>query len=216
MRGLLVKDFRLFFMQKQFWMIILVLTLFFALSGQSVHFMIAYVTMLCTYFTVSTVSYDELNRGYAFLFTLPISRRGYVAEKYLFAFLLGGGAWAVTTAGSAVYLYLTDPTWNGPEWICVTGVIFPVMWMMIAVMLPLQLKFGAEKSRIALIVFVALMFGILSAVAKLLPALPSEFDLENMPQLGTGGLIAAGAAVFFAATLLSAAVSMHIMSKKQL
>lgn len=215
MRGLLVKDFRLFFMQRQFWTIILLLTFFFAVSGQSVHFVITYATMLCMYFTISTVSYDELNRGYAFLFTLPISRRGYVLEKYLYALLLGGGAWVITTAGSAAYLYLTDPSWNGAEWICVTGIIFPIMWLMISVMLPLQLKFGAEKSRISLIVFVALAFGVISCMAKLRPYLPQEFSFENLPKLSMGGWIAVGAAAVLAATLLSIAVSMHIMSKKQ-
>lgn len=215
MRGLLVKDFRLFFMQRQFLTIILLLTFFFAVSGQGVHFIVTYATMLCIYFTISTVSYDELNRGYAFLFTLPISRRGYVLEKYLFALLLGGGAWAVTTAGSAVYLYLTDPSWNKAEWVGVTGIIFPVLWLMIALMLPLQLKFGAEKSRISLIVLIAFMFGVFSFVVKLRPNLPQEFSIENLPELSMGGWIAVGAAVVLAATFLSVAVSMHIMSKKQ-
>ena len=215
MRGLLVKDFRLFFMQRQFWVMILLITFFFAVSGQSVHFIIAYATMLCSYFTISTVSYDELNRGYAFLFTLPISRRGYVLEKYLYALVLGGGAWAITTAGCAAYLYLTDPSWNGAEWICVPGIIFPIMWLMIALMLPMQLKFGAEKSRIALIVLFAFVFGMISCVAKLGLYLPQEFGFENLLKLGMGGQIAVGAAAVLAATALSAAVSMHIMSKKQ-
>lgn len=215
MRGLLVKDFRLFFMQRRFWTIILLLTFFFAVSGQSVHFIIAYATMLCMYFTISTLNYDEFNRGYAFLFTLPISRRGYVLEKYLYALLLGGGAWAITTAGSAAYLYLTDPSWNVAEWIFAPGIIFPIMWLMIALMLPLQLKFGVEKSRIALIVLFAFVFGMTSVAAKIGPYLPQEFSLENLPELSMDGWIAVGAAAVLAATLLSVAVSMHIMSKKQ-
>ena len=47
---------------------------------------VGYVTFIFTLFTVSTISYDEYDNGYPFLFTLPITRRQYVNEKYVVCF----------------------------------------------------------------------------------------------------------------------------------
>lgn len=45
--------------------------------------------MICSMFSLSTISYDEFDNGNAFLFSLPITRKGYVIEKYIFGIMLG-------------------------------------------------------------------------------------------------------------------------------
>ncbi len=41
------------------------------MSGQDELFVIGYATALCAFFTITTIGYDEADKGYSFLFTLP-------------------------------------------------------------------------------------------------------------------------------------------------
>ena len=82
MKGLLIKDFKLLKNQKQFFLIIGLITFMFLVTNDSPYFTITYATMMFSMFTMSTISYDEYDNGAAYLFSLPISRKGYVAEKY--------------------------------------------------------------------------------------------------------------------------------------
>ena len=47
-------------------------------------FLMPYITMMVALFTISTISMDEQNNGYAYLFALPFSRKEYVKEKYCY------------------------------------------------------------------------------------------------------------------------------------
>ena len=82
MKGLLIKDFQLMKNQGKILIAILVVIAAFGIiaDGNS-SFLTAYITIFLALFTTSTISYDEYDSGYLFLFTLPISRRGYVTEK---------------------------------------------------------------------------------------------------------------------------------------
>lgn len=95
-------------------------------------------------FTLSTISYDEFDNGNAFLFSLPVSRSGYVVEKYCLALLLGGGAWIFATvlAMGAVIIRKIMPA---GDLVVIALFILPVMLMMQAVMLPIQLKFVERR-----------------------------------------------------------------------
>jgi len=48
-------------------------------------FIIAYITVMVGILTLTTISYDEFENGMGYLFMLPVSRREYVGEKYLFS-----------------------------------------------------------------------------------------------------------------------------------
>ncbi len=50
-------------------------------SGQPAQIIVGYCTMFGMLFTVNTISYDEFDHGYLFLFTLPVTRKDYVLEK---------------------------------------------------------------------------------------------------------------------------------------
>ena len=62
-------------------------------------FVVSYFTMIASMFVLSTISYDEYDNGYAFLFSMPFSRTSYVKEKYVFSILVGGGG----TVGNSHY-----------------------------------------------------------------------------------------------------------------
>ncbi len=111
-------------------------------------------------FLVSTLSYDEMDHGLAFLFTLPIDRKMYVREKYLFC--MGG---AVITWFIALILYFAVLTVNHTQTLfeeeMLKGLAFlPIAILFLSLLLPLQLKFGVEKSRL-LVIGVSVFTGIM-------------------------------------------------------
>ena len=57
----------------------------FAMDGS---FIIGYTGMLMGILAIGTISYDSNENGMAFLMCLPISRKDYVKEKFIYTFLM--------------------------------------------------------------------------------------------------------------------------------
>ena len=176
-------------------------------------FMIGYLTMISAILTIGTISYDEFDNGYLFLLTLPVTRRSYVTAKYIFCFLGDLVGWA---AASVIYAgcCLAKGAGLGMEQLAAALVFLPVVGLMSAVMLPLQLKYGAEKSRLALAVLFG-GIGVLGALGtKLFPGLPDT--LRAFPEISGAALGAAALGAVVAAVALSYWISLGIMEKKEL
>ena len=86
MKGLLIKDFKLMKNQKQFFLVILFFCIFFVVINGNPAFMISYLMVMCSFFTLSTISYDDFDHGMGYLFTLPVTRKIYVTENMYLAF----------------------------------------------------------------------------------------------------------------------------------
>lgn len=216
MRGLLVKDFRLLRNQKQFFFSVIVIAAVFAIAGQNLSFILNYCTILALFFTVSTISYDEFNNGYAALFTMPITRKQYVIEKYLFALLTGGGVWVAATLLGIVIGSARDPEFIMAEWLAGSVSVFLVMGVLMMVMLPVNLKYGSEKSRTASLVLMFAVFAGIMMIAKIEQVtLAFENAIAGLEQLGAVGVTLLGAAVFVITAFISMTVSINIMKKKQ-
>lgn len=144
MKGLLVKDFKLIKLQKNFFIVIIAIAIGLAVIYDSPTFMLGYLTFIVSMFTLSTITYDEFDNGNAFLFTLPISRKSYVVEKYGFSFLVGTGSWLLAVLLTVAFS-LIKGTVPILEVVMAAIMIFSVMLIIYAVMIPFQLKFGGEK-----------------------------------------------------------------------
>lgn len=216
MRGLLVKDLRLLGNQKQFFFTVLAIAAIFAVAGQNLSFIMNYCCILAMFFTISTISYDEFNNGYAALFTMPITRKQYVMEKYLFTLLIGGGVWLAATLLGVVIGISRDVEFILAEWLVSSVSVFMVLGALMMVMLPVYLKYGAEKSRTASVV---LMFAVFAGIMLLvrIEALTLAFKnaIAGLERLGDVTLLLLGLAVFAVVTTISMTVSVRIMEKKQ-
>ena len=91
MKGLLIKDIRLMKNMRNSIIMILLIAVSMGAYMKDVSFIITYLALIGASFTTSTMSYDEFDNGYTFLLSLPVTRKGYVLEKYAFGLLLGGG-----------------------------------------------------------------------------------------------------------------------------
>ena len=158
MKGLLIKDFKLMAVQKNFFAVILIMCILFLAAYEDPTFMISYMVMMVSFFSISTISYDEYDNGGAFLFTLPITRKGYVTEKYLFGFLNMLLAMVVISFPTYLSLLLRHMTFSPEEFaMTLVGSCVAVI-LILSIMIPLQLKFGAEKSRVALMIMILAIF----------------------------------------------------------
>ena len=107
MKGLLIKDFRLLKNQKNFFILVFVMAVFLTITGgdesSPATFVLPYVGFVCSFFVLSTISYDEYDNGNAFLFTLPFDRKIYALEKYIFGIVTGGAGLLLILAFILIY-----------------------------------------------------------------------------------------------------------------
>ncbi len=155
MKGLLIKDFKLLKGQKQFFAAVLIVMTVFLMTSTSPSFVIIYITVMMGMLTLTTISYDEHENGMGYLFTLPVSRKGYVREKYLFGIMTTLPVLAVVSAIAFLVSGIRHIDFSVEEWGGAIMGSMLIVTMMLSLLIPIELKFGAERSRIAM----TLVFG---------------------------------------------------------
>ena len=116
-----------------------------------------YTMMLAALFSTSSISYDSHEKGMSFLLTLPIQKKTYAVSKYIFALIVTG------IMGGIVFLLSCGCDLFGARAIDMGAlaesfVVAVTMGMlMVSVMIPVYVIFGAEKARVALIVIIGIV-----------------------------------------------------------
>lgn len=177
MKGLLIKDFKLMLNQKKFFiLIVLILGATACFLDFDYYFLIGYFMFICSLFTISTISYDEFDNGNAFLFTLPFSRSRYVEEKYCFGILAGTCSWFLSFVITTIIQMINFNNFIFSDWMLSTLVMLPIMFVMLAILIPFQLKYGSENGRIAIIIFLGGGFVVCYLLANLLAQSQINFN----------------------------------------
>lgn len=216
MKGLLTKDFRLMVKQSRFFTTIVFIAVIFVAVVKNTSFVVSYLTFIGSLFTLSTINYDEFDNGNAFLFSLPITRRGYVMEKYAFGFIIGGCCW-LFAALIAMIGGQVRGTNSVYETLMTALAILPILLLMLAMMIPFQLKFGGDKGRIAAVATAGVIFISLLGAAKIADIMHIDLEglLDNLQAMDLGMLIMGAILVAVVALLLSVRISVSIMEKKE-
>ena len=167
MKGLLIKDLCLLRGQKRILPVFLILTVWFTVMFRD-GFAFPFLGMMTTILATSTVSYDELDRGEASLFSLPFSRGAYVTEKFVLAGLLLAAAMVlglISTGARALFAHDVSLEDAGTS-LALTAVVCSAF---AGVMLPLRIRFTGDQGRI--ILYVVMGVGMLAVVGitRLLP-----------------------------------------------
>ena len=216
-KGLLIKDFCLMKGQKQFFFAIIIVWVIFFGAKLSPVYMASYVTMMFGFFTLSTISYDEYDNGHAYLFTLPMSRKEYILEKYLFAFLVSLVPGVVTFIISFVLETAKGNEVVLLEYVFSICIIVPAALLILGFEIPFQLKFGQEKSRIALMVpfaFIIVMSMLLKHVKDLIGIDVSAL-MKQIQNLHIGIIILSAVCIFAGFMWISYRISCKIVDNKQ-
>lgn len=217
MKGLLVKDIRFLMGQKSSMVIFVALGLFFLVTGEDPSFGVMYTMMLAALFSTSSISYDSHEKGMAFLLTLPIQKKGYVAEKYVFSLMVTG------LMGVVILLLACGCDLFGARVIDMgtlaeSFVMAVTMGMiMVSVMIPIYVIFGAEKARVALIVIVGVVVACGFVINKLFgdsveKAAELLAKLEGLNEL-QAALLATG--IMLAILIISVIITMVGLEKKE-
>ena len=217
MKGLLVKDFRFLLGQKASLLIAVGLGLYFLATGTDLSFAFIFTIMLACILATSSISYDSFDNGMSFMLTLPIQKKTYVVSKYILSILV------VLVLGAVVLLMAVIGSNMGMlDWaledlkgaLLVAGVFATVM---MAVMIPVYIIFGAEKARIAILAIygiIAAVLLVLKSVVKDSEAIINEF-MERLMSLSNGQLALLGVGVIVALLAISMIISMIGLEKKE-
>ena len=221
MKGMLIKDFRLLKNQgKSLLLMLLVVAIFMNfITDVGPAFIVGYITIIFSLFTATTISYDEFDNCYLFIMTLPVTRKKYVNEKYVFALLSIVCTWVLGTVLGTILLQAQPAAeMNAADWLgsCI-GYIFAA-WICVSIMLPIRLKFDSEKSRYANFIMIAVVFiaaFLVSSVIDYLPMSIVEAGKEWFYGLSAGGVLGIAGGITVAAVIISYLCSQHIMAKKE-
>ncbi len=168
MKGLLIKDFKIVLGQKKLFLIAVLFGAFFAYSNEDVTFAATYIVILMSMLSLTTISYDDINGGMSFLLSLPITRKLYVKEKYIFTAL----NLLISCVVSIIVCILLGKLFgfdiNSSTIIATTAGSTVGVGLMLSVNIPIELKYGVEKSRTAIFLSVAAIAVVLLGGYKLL------------------------------------------------
>lgn len=151
MKGMLIKDLKLLKNQRNSMFLFCVIGLMLIFTNTSVEFVLAYLTFLFCNIALSTISYDNMDNNIAFLFTLPVSKKGYVTEKYLFTVVFGAMAWIFSIAFCILCAVVQKTGMITQEFFAEAPVYLMVVFLIASFMIPIQVKFGAEKAKIIIV-----------------------------------------------------------------
>ncbi len=212
MAGLIEKDIRLMWCNKQALILFLIIGVVIGLQNQT--FVLGWLPFAVSILLVNTVAYDELDKGYEFLMTLPIDAKMYVREKYIFCLTGGTVSWILAAGLYLISEIRQQMPVDMASQMPVVLVFLPVTALLLSLLIPMQLIFGVEKSRVVVSGVCGAIGACIIAFAKLVKTnVLSAFSFLNQ----MNGWILAGIAVVLTVLLilLSYAISVRVMKKKE-
>ena len=213
MRGLICKDLRLMLVQKNFFIMLAFVAFVCMAALDDPAFVVMYVTLIFTSFLLSTMSYDEFDNGYPFLFTLPITRKLYVQEKYVLGMAGGSIAWLLSTLLAGIAFFLTQGDFPPLSWFVLPFAALPMLALLIALMIPFKLKFGGENGRLAMLLAIAAVCAIFGAALGLMQSMGISVQAVPAMSMALSALLILVICALIVA--ISCGISTHIMEHRE-
>ena len=212
---MLIKDLKLMKNLKHFFLLILVIGVACSVVYNNPSFVIAYMTVIFSSMAVSTISYDNYENGAAFFFTLPVSRKGYVREKYVLSMILV----VVSLIAASLLSIVTGIVRKTPvnmDFLATILVTFLFAVLAVAYMMPIHLKYRADKSKLVIMLGIGIFIFLAFFVVRLLTLWGdieeyTDYMIKNKLPMVTVGMFVL-AAVFLT---ISYNISIRIMEKKE-
>lgn len=216
MKALFIQDFRYMLTQKSFLVLIALVGIVLALTQNDNYiFVIGYLGFMGMITGMMSLTMDDQSNGLTFLFSLPIDRRVYVREKYIFIVLMGVSFSIFATALCLLFRMFAEYKAPLDEILATSlGTLF-VMLLFVCFMLPLQLKFGAERARLASFIAIGLFFAaviVAGLVVNFADALPFIQAFLSMSPVALAGI---GAAFLIVCLRISYGVSLRIILHRE-
>lgn len=217
MKGLLKKDLALLFCNRAMLLAAIAVFMGVAFIGKGGgSFIVGYMAIFVPMVTNSTISYDDMDNGMAYLMTLPVTRRQYVYSKYLFSAGTGIICWVFSCVMGTLSNMIHATEEEPGEWLFLCLMSLGILIFSAGFIIPVQLKFGAEKGKITVFVIAIGVIGIVWLVSNIKEMiLPGEMNilsfLNDSPFVFSGIVLSLALAAFF----ISLLISIRIFEKKE-
>ena len=213
MKGLLVKDLALMKQRGKILIFLVLWGIVMRAVMDDSSFVVGWIVMIATITSVSTISYDEYDNCMPFLMSMPVTRRGYAAEKYLFTLITGAVFWAVSVLIAAVGDLVMKKAFSPAEELPGMMIFLAVVLLIASFTIPPQLKWGAEKGRIVMLILFGVIFVGAFAVSRIEAAREA---LANLSRLSLPAVFAGVIGGSIALAAISLLISFRIMEQKEL
>lgn len=217
MKGLFIKDLMLLKGQKQFLLTVSILVVVFLVAYDSPIFVMSYFTVVLSFFGMSTAAFDDMDNGMAFLMTLPVTRKKYLKEKYFFSAAVSVAAWGIALILMVATSLIRRIPLVPEEIYLLSLAAISVGMLLLTIGLPIQLKFGSEKSRIASAILFGVIFLFCFFAGKLMAQTDIDWNsqLEKLLDINRGLLTVVFAIIWMILSLISYLISQNILEKKE-
>ena len=171
-------------------------------------------TMMASTLCLTTIAYDDFGNGTAFLLTLLITRKIYVAEKYFLSLLMSTAACLIS---SLLLLLIKFNVFSSGAFVKILQIAcaIPISVCLPALLIPINLKFGSERGRMVMIIlfiFLGILFSALSTFVQASTVVGLLAFVAGLNPLLLFALVVVACALI---VLASAAISTQIMRKKE-
>ena len=218
-RGLLEKDFRLFFRQgSNLFLMLAFMALFFILTGKTgATFIAMYIPSVMAVYSGNTISYDENEHGYTYLFSLLVNKKIYVREKYIFSFIMTACGWCIGMICAGIMVLINPEEVFDLEMLAMELITFFVFQAIAGIMIAIRIRFEGEKGRIVLPIAILIIFAICYTIGSFLKTNPKFKESILNVIGGTGDLEIAIALIVLSLLVWYASYkySMRVMRKKE-
>ncbi|MCI8638086.1 MAG: ABC-2 transporter permease [Coprococcus sp.] len=216
MKGLLIKDFMFFKNQKQLLGIALFMTVILMVSNRDASFAIGYGMVMLSTLVITSISYDKYEKGMSYLFTLPVSRKKYVQEKYVLAIMMLLLALAAIAVILTVVINMKLVPVDMEELLLTLGACGGMALLMDFIMIPLQLKFESERMQSIYIAVFGVVFVAIYAVLYIVKKVGIDLE-QTVSAILTANLatvVGVWILLIVVVLLISYLASQRIMRKK--
>ena len=214
MKGLLLKDILLLKNNKKLYAILVFFAVIYPMMGMG-SFTISFLGMMGLIISISTMNYDEFDNGNSFLFSMAFVRRTYVAEKYVLC--VGGGILGALLG--TIVCFLTAKISGNPsllEGMAENLVVSVLLYSLSSsVMLPIFIRFGAEKGRLASYLTLAAFFLLGFGVMKFLPASGKDAIVNGVNSIPVAGIVIGLILFAVLAIVISVSLSMRFIKNRE-
>ncbi len=201
MKGLFKKDLLLLKSQIKYIVMIVVICLIMAYANSGFAYISSYLTFMGTGLVFNSFSYDMYHNEMTYLFALPISKKEYCIEKYIYAFTITFISWLIA-------FLITSTTHINLETVIVQLAMLFSGFIYISITIPVVIRYGREKATIIVLMLVLLLFLAVASGATSVGMLMSNFS----------GFILIGIYAFIvvAALIISYRSTISILNDKEL
>lgn len=216
-KGLMIKDLRLIFSQMKLFLIVIAVWAVFMTVSLKEAFFVGYIALMFSFITLSTFNYDETDKGMCYLFTLPIKRKDYIKEKYLLGVMITIVPALTAVLFTCIPMIFINAKQELLDCIFSSIITIPAAIVLLALEIPLYIKFGQDKRRVVTMISIGIMaacFGIFGSFYEMAGGNNVEITHSilgiNIWLLAFLIILAA-----FGFTVLSYKISCFFMEKKQ-